>query len=191
MKDFYTNRELSDFQRARTFEGFLTNGLQKFGIVVFFFFGVVLIPPLLMAPCVLRDRRIRFLTLTGAVVVIGLSVNAWLSPHYAAPFAAALYVILLQSMRHLRQWRPGGQPSGLFLVRAIPVICLAMTAVRLYAEPLQLTVARWPAMHMWYGTDPIGLDRARILAELESYPGRQLAIVRDRRRPQSFRRLGL
>jgi len=120
---------------------------------------VVLIPPLLMAPCVLRDHRIRFLTLTGAVVAIGLSVNAWLSPHYVAPFAGALYVILLQSMRHLRQWRPGGQPSGLFLVRAIPVICLAMTAVRLCAEPLQLTVARWPAMHMWYGTDPVGLDR--------------------------------
>ncbi len=31
---------------------------------------------------------------------------------------------------------------------------------------------------MWYGTQPLGLPRARVLAELESYPGPQLAIVR-------------
>jgi hypothetical protein len=31
---------------------------------------------------------------------------------------------------------------------------------------------------MWYGTEPVGLPRAHILAELERYAGPQLAIVR-------------
>jgi hypothetical protein len=31
---------------------------------------------------------------------------------------------------------------------------------------------------MWYGTEPLGLPRAHVLSELESYPGSQLAIVR-------------
>jgi hypothetical protein len=32
---------------------------------------------------------------------------------------------------------------------------------------------------MWYGTFPNGLPRARVLAQLETYPGPQLAIVRN------------
>jgi hypothetical protein len=132
----------------------------------------------MMLPWVLRDRRVRFLILTGCVVGFGLSLNAWLSPHYVAPFTAGLYVILLQAMRHLRLWRPGGQPSGLFLVRAAAVICLALVVVRSFASPLKISVGRWPAAFMWYGTEPVGLDRARVQTQLESYPGRQLAIVR-------------
>jgi hypothetical protein len=31
---------------------------------------------------------------------------------------------------------------------------------------------------MWYGTEPLGLPRARIAAQLEKYSGKQLAIVR-------------
>jgi len=178
MRDFYTKWELSEFESARTLPGFLSRTGQKLGIVVSFFFGIALLAPLIMLPRVYRDRRVRFVIVTGVVVALGLSVNAWLFPHYLAPFAGGVYVIFLQAMRHLRHWRPAGQPSGLFLARAIPVICVALVGARLYAEPLKLTIGRWPAAFTWCGTDPIGLDRARALATLESYPGRQLAIVR-------------
>jgi len=144
--------------------------------VVFFFFGFVLLPPLIMLPRVFRDRRLRFLIATGAIFGIGLSLNAWLFPHYLAPFACALYAILLQAMRHLRVWRPGCRPLGLALVRVIPVVCLILAGLRLYAEPLNLSIPRWPAM--WYGMEPPGLPRAHVLAELERRPGLQLAIVR-------------
>ena len=178
MRDFYTNWELSYFDYSRTASGFVKRSLQKLGIILFFFFGAALLAPLIMLPRVFRDRRIRFLLLTGGVVVFGLSVNAWLFPHYVAPFAGALYVLLIQSMRRLRQWRPFGQPSGLFLVRAIPVICLILVAVRAYAKPLHLSIGRWPTMFTWSGTEQVGLDRARVATKLESYPGGQLAIVR-------------
>jgi len=176
-RDFYT-WELETFQSARTVAGFLDRIINKLGIVVFFFCGIALMAPMMMLPWALRDRRVRFLIVAGGVYGAGLSGNAWLFPHYVAPFAGGLYVILLQAMRHLRLWRPGRQPSGLFLVRAIPVICLALAALRLCAGPLGVTVGRWPTMFMWYGTDPVGRDRAGILAKLESFPGGQLAIVR-------------
>ena len=171
-RDFYVGWELADFEHARTPAGFAEQTVKKLGVVVSFFFGVALVVPLMMLPWVLRDRRVRFLILTGCVVGAGLSLNAWLFPHYAAPFAAALYVILLQSMRHLRLWRPGGQASGLFLVRALPAICLALVIVRLSAAPLNISIGRWPSVYTWYGTEAAGLDHAQVQKQLESLSGR-------------------
>jgi hypothetical protein len=176
MRDFYSGWEMKDFLYAGTPSGFLNVVVKKMGIVVFFFFGMVLLPPLIMAPRVLRDRRTRFLLVAGAVFGTGLSLNAWLFPHYVAPFACGLYAILLQAMRHLRVWRPGTRPFGLAVVRIIPLVCLILAGLRLYAEPLGLSVTGGP--YMWYGTQALGLPRAYVTAELEGYSGPQLAIVR-------------
>jgi hypothetical protein len=176
MREFYSKWEMGDFLYARTPAGFVHGAAQKLGIVLFFFFGIALYPPLILFPRVLRDRRMRFLVAAGALYGAGLSVNAWLFPHYVAPFTCALYAILLQAMRHLRVWRPGNQPLGLALVRIIPVVCLMLVGLRLWSEPLHLSIPRWPAM--WYGTAPLGLPRAHVVAQLEGYPGAQLAIVR-------------
>jgi hypothetical protein len=176
MREFYSKWEMGDFLYARTLTGFLHDTAQKLGIVLFFFFGIALLPPLILLPRVFRDRRTRFLLAAGAFYGVGLSVNAWLFPHYLAPFTCALYAILLQAMRHLRRWRPGNQPSGLALVRIIPVVCLLLVGLRLCSGPLHLSIPRWPTM--WYGTAPLGLPRAQVVAQLEAYVGPQLAIVR-------------
>jgi hypothetical protein len=176
MREFYSTWEMGDFLYGRTFTGFLLGTAKKIGTVLCFFFGILLLPPLVMLPYVLRDRRIRFIVAAGAVFGLGLGVNVWLFPHYVAPFTCAIYAILLQAMRHLRLWRPANQPSGLALVRVIPLMCLLLAGVRLYASPLNLFTPRWPTM--WYGTEPYGLPRAHVLAELERYSGPQLAIVR-------------
>ena len=176
MRDFYSRWEMGDFLYARTLTGFLHGEAKKLGTVLLFFFGVALLPPLIMLPQVFRDRRVRFLVAAGTVFGVGLSLNAWLFPRYVGPFACALYSILLQAMRHLRVWRPGGQPRGLALVRVIPLVCLMLAGLRLFAVPLNLSIPRWPTM--WYGTEPPGLPRARVLAELQGHPGPQLAIVR-------------
>jgi hypothetical protein len=65
---------------------------------------------------------------------------------------------------------------GLALVRVLPLVCVLLAGLRVYSEPLKLSLPRWPTM--WYGTEPFGLPRARVLAQLNGYPGRQLAIVR-------------
>jgi hypothetical protein len=176
MREFYSKWEMGDFLYARTLTGFLRRTAQKLGIVLCFFFGMALLPPLILLPRVLRDRRTRFLVAAGVFYGAGLSVNAWLFPHYVAPFTCALYAILLQSMRHLRVWRAGNQPVGLALVRIIPVVCLTLVGLRLCSAPLHLYLPRWPTM--WYGTAPLGLPRAHVATQLEDHAGPQLAIVR-------------
>ena len=70
----------------------------------------------------------------------------------------------------------GGRPVGLALVRYAPLVCLMLAGIRIYAEPLGLAIHRWPSM--WYGTEPLGLPRAKVAAQLAANPGKQLAIVR-------------
>ena len=176
MKDFYANLELADFRANRSLGGFIARTFQKAGVLMCFFFGAVLMVPLIMIRRVLLDTRVRLVVVTGIFSGLGLLANYGFFPHYAAPFTVGLYVILMQAMRHLRYWRPEGQPVGLFLVRALPVACLGLVIVRLCAGPLGLTIDRWPSM--WYGTEPLGMPRASVSATLETYPGRQLAIVR-------------
>ena len=176
MREFYSKWELGDFLYAKTPAGFVSRTAQKLGIVLFFFFGPALFAPLIMLPWVVRDRRVRFLIAAGGVLTLGLSVNAWLSAHYVAPFVGGLFVMLLTAMRHLRAWRPGQRGCGVALVRTIPVVCLLLAGLRVFAAPLGIAIPRWPTM--WYGTEPLGLPRAHVLAELEGYPGKQLAIVR-------------
>jgi hypothetical protein len=176
MREFYVDLQLKEFKDAQTPTGFLQATAKKLGIALFFFFGIVLFAPLIMFARVIRDRRVRFLLWTCAFFAVGLSANAWLFTHYAAPITSALYVLILQAMRHLRIWRPGGRPSGLFLVRATPAKCLALIVVRLAAAPLHLSISRAP--NMWYGPEPLGLPRTEVLSRLETETGGQLAIVR-------------
>jgi len=172
MHDFFQIREMHDFLLARTLHGFIDKTVQKFATAVLFFFGVALLIPLIMLPRLFRDTRVRYLLVAGGVFGLGLGVNAWFFPHYAAPFTGAVYVLLLQSMRHLRQ----SKPIGLALVRYAPLVCLLLAGIRVYAEPLGLAIDRWPSM--WYGTSPLGLARAKVAAQLEAIPGKQLAIIR-------------
>jgi hypothetical protein len=176
MHDFFQIWEMHDFRLARTLHGFIDKTVQKFATAVLFFFGVALLIPLVMLPRLFRDTRVQYLLVGGAVFGLGLCMNAWFFPHYAAPFTAAIYVLLLQCMRHLRLYRIGARPVGLALVRFLPLACLMLAGCRIYAEPLGLAIQRWPSM--WYGTSPLGLARARVAAQLEANPGKQLAIVR-------------
>ena len=176
MRDFYQTWEMDDFRFARTMRGYVAITAQKMATGLFFFLGFALIVPLVMLWRVLKDRRVRFVVVTAVVFGAGLAMNAWFFPHYAAPLTGAIYVVLLQCMRHLRQWRPGGSPIGLGLVRFAPLVCLLLAGVRTYAEPLGIEIHRWPTM--WYGTEALGLPRAQVAAQLDVMPGRQLAIVR-------------
>jgi hypothetical protein len=163
MRDFYVEWELPVFERARTVQGFFSGMATKLGMVLYFFFGAILTIPLFMLPAVLCDRRMRFLLWTGGFYAVGLLANAFSVPHYFAPATALFYAVLLQAMRHLRQWRHGTQQPGLFLVRCIPVLCVMLSVIHIAWIPL---------------TSTAGPVRAKIQQQLETIPGRQLAIVR-------------
>jgi hypothetical protein len=176
MRNFYINWEMKDYNEARTPGGFVNHTVQKAGIVLFFVFGVTLLTPLIMVRRVLKDRRLRYIVVAGTIFAAGLTTNVWLFPHYIAPFAAGFYAILIQAMRHLGCWRPNGQPTGRALTRMTVIACILLAGLRIAGGPLNLTTPRWPSM--WYGTEPFGLPRAIVAAELAKRPGKQLAIVR-------------
>jgi hypothetical protein len=175
LRDFYSGWELQVFVDDRRHP--LRAMASRLTRMDLFFLGFALLPVLIMLPRALRDRRIRFLSVAGTFYALGLFVETWFNPHYAAPFVAGGYAILLQCMRHLRFWRPAGKPSGLFLVRMTPVLCLVLCALRLSAGPLHIKLNGYP-MLAWYGTPPTGLARAAVAAQLRALPGRQIAIVR-------------
>jgi hypothetical protein len=177
MRNFYTGWELETFRdETGSIAGFLSESGRKLLEAGSFYLDFTLIPPLVMLPSALRDRRIRLLAVTGIVFAVGLGIGTFFIVHYLAPATALLLALLLQSMRHLRV----RGLSGLALVRWIPAACVLLVMARICAQPLHIELAA-PLQQTgtWAGGTPsAGMERARVLARLEKQPGDQLAIVR-------------
>jgi hypothetical protein len=181
MRKFYERNELDVYQKIHSLSGFVPQTLLKVSRGILFYAGIALLIPLIMLRRVFLDRRIRFLLVCVLVLAAGQLVEIFLVPHYLAPFTAAFYAIGLQAMRHLRLWKPGDQPVGRVLVRLTMTLCVFLTAVRLFAEPLHLDLPVWPAIGIfeWYGLSiESGAARAKIEADLAQQPGKALVIVR-------------
>jgi hypothetical protein len=177
MREFYVGWELTKFEEAKTPLGLAKNTAGKAMAFWMFFLGPAFTLPLLFLPWIWKDRRVRPLMIIGGVFLLGLSVNTWFYPHYAAPITGLIYAIVLQGLRHLRVWRWHERSTGLLLARGVPVLCLLMVLLRVCAQPLSFYMPPdWPMT--WYYTRPGNTARARIEARLEQEPGLQLALVR-------------
>jgi hypothetical protein len=175
MRRYYATQSAVQFLRIKTFGGFLRETCRKIGNAATFFFAAALLPPLIMLPKVLTDRRLRSLLVIGAVTCLGLACNAWLFPHYAAPLTGIVYAVLIQCLRHLRTVKVMGEPAGRFVVRMTAVVCLLAAGFRVAAQPLHIRVEGLP--YLWYGTEPVGLERARVASDMSLRPGKHLLIV--------------
>jgi hypothetical protein len=181
IRDFYSQDELISFRKFQSPSGFLLITLEKPLRALLFFAGAALLPPLLMLRRVFLDRRTRFLLVCVLIGAGGALFEAWTIPHHFAGIAPAIYALGLQAMRHLRQWKPGGQPVGSALLRLSVALCVLLAIIRLGAEPLHLELSTWPGggwASTWFGPGQFGAPRALVEARLEQLPGRQLAIVR-------------
>jgi hypothetical protein len=190
MRRFYEETELKISSRTRSVSGFLSTKGNMACVILLFFTGFALLPPLIMLRRVLLDRRIRFLVQCVLVMAVGMAVQVFLLPHYLAPFTAAFYAIGLQAMRHLRLWKVENRPVGLMLVRLLVTVCLLiMPGLRLFTGPLHLALPQYPATAWnlaWYGPDRFGTERARVESDLKQLPGKQLVIVRYSARHNPF-----
>jgi hypothetical protein len=181
MRRFYVSYEASFYKRVHSVSGFIPQTLIKALAGLLFFTGFALLPPLFMVRRVLLDRRVRLLVYSVALLAAGLTIEVFVLPHYLAPFTAAFYALGLQAMRHLRQWKPGGQTAGIAITRFIVTICVAMAVLRLFDRPLHISIPEWPVSSWndaWYGPDHFGVERASIQSRLQQLPGNQLVIVR-------------
>jgi hypothetical protein len=179
MGEFYRRYEQDFYEReVRSARGLITTKIAFAAALIGFYLGPALLLPLLLFPRALWDRRIRFLVLAVAVGLIGLAVEVFFIPHYAAPLTAIILALVVQALRHLRVWRWNGRPAGLFLVRTLPLAYAGALAIRLLAPGLGLPVTE--TSFWWLRLEPSerGLERADVLAGLERIPGQHLVLVR-------------
>jgi hypothetical protein len=171
IRDFYTETEFEYFKLGHSISGILLQLATKINMIWVFYFGPVLTLPLFFLHRVLRDRRIRFLVIAGAVGLASSALVVFFNIHYVAAIAPVMLAVLVQGMRHLRTWRFEGKPSGQFLVRAIVVICILMI-------PVQVRIlGAVPAPGSWAA---IGPERVTLESHLQSLPGPHLVLVRYR-----------
>jgi hypothetical protein len=119
------------------------------------------------------------------LLVLGLSLAAIVPethfyPHYVAALTCVFFALVLLVMRHLRSWQWRGKPTGLFLVRSVPVVTLALLLLRVSASPLHLQMSKLGLWTPWFSTGrwTSTTGRRDILSELQRKPGRQLVLVR-------------
>ncbi len=169
MRDFY-RWELRMFQKSHTFSGYLRRAAEESMAGWQFYLGPLLTVPLLALPRVIRMRKMRLPLLICAAIFAAMAVETWNRPDYFSPATCALYLVIVQGIRHLQHWSPAGRPLGPALVRSIPVLAFAMFALRLAA-----TAVHVPIEPAWPRDD---LRRANVLRQLQQTPGQQLVIVR-------------
>jgi hypothetical protein len=190
MQDFYHNNVMGTYLESRSIIGLAKMDLAKLLELWSFYLGPALTVPLLLALAFLPygfswkdvSEETRLLLLTCGAVTAASMLPITFLPHFLAPVACAALALVLHALRHIRsqQWR--GQPTGLFISRAVPLVCILMLALRVGAKPLHLPEPdRWlapAAFPTWCTLAPTNLERAATLAELQQNPGRQLAVVR-------------
>jgi hypothetical protein len=168
LRDYY-RWELDQFNQDRTFKGFLRSSVAKFTEWWQLYLGPTLTLPLLALPWAAFDRRIRLPLLILACLFLAFTAQTWTLPHYFAPATAALYLVVMQCLRHLYLWRWKGRPVGVSLVPMIPLLGCALILVRVGAVLAHATIEpTWPRGN---------LDRVAIAQELSRLPNKQLVVV--------------
>jgi hypothetical protein len=168
MRDYYLwIRE--EFEKNFTLKGYLWSAAQKASSWWQFYLGPLLTVPLLALPWVVGQKKIRLPVAICATLFAGFAIETWTLPHYFSPAVGALYIILIQCLRHLWQWRPENRQIGPALVRAIPVLACAMIFIRITTAAVHIQIEpAWPRGN---------LDRAEIMRNLDKKPGKQLVLV--------------
>jgi MFS family permease len=170
MRRFYADWELSHDLKTRTLRGLAQEEWSKLITLWWFFLGPVLPLALLALPRIVRDRRMKLLLITAIVTLAGIAVEAWHQPHYFAPMTCVIYAIVIQGLRHLRQWRRSGAKLGRALVPIVGIACLAVCLFSIRVE--YLGVPRDPDIYPWHW------QRAGILERLRHAGGQHLVVVR-------------
>jgi hypothetical protein len=124
------SRARETYERVRSWRLFVDRPLDWLTLLRFYYGNLIwLLPLVVFMPFLWRSRRTRFATILVTAIGAASLIEVWWYPHYAAPFTAALLILVAQSMRYLRQWNYGGRQPGRFLVSAMPVaVLLVMVA---------------------------------------------------------------
>lgn len=181
MHKFYCEDELKLRDLLPQHMRFVTNPLCNLASNTMFYCAFGLLPCLFLLRRVLKDGRIRWITLALPVWILGYAVGNFVIPHYTAPFACVVYLLLVQAIRHMRWIKDRNQIAGRALVRYLAVATLLIVGLRIFAEPLNLAPPAFPVggwATWWTGPGSYGAEREQVKNELKKMPGKQLVILR-------------
>lgn len=167
MKDFHADWALDYYLSQQTFSGWLRMAIWKVVSLWVYFIGILFTPFLLVAwPKMWRRRRVKFALGVWALLLAALLAETWKSwPHYAAPAMPLAILLIVESLRQARLCRWRGRPVGRTLVGAVLPLLL-LSSITSFALAQHYKISGW---HQ---------DRARLLRDLETTPGRHLVMVR-------------
>jgi len=171
MYDFY-RQERNYYSQLRTIKGWVYSSIKKIVKFCFFYFGIIFSPFIIymtVSRTVSRQWNVMFPLGICALMMAALLAVTWSLPHYAAPVACLVFLLVVESLRQARRliWR--GKPIGKRLVRGVLPMYLVSA------------ILSFPVAHHLQQKQPLvawSMDRARILWELEQDNERHLVIVR-------------
>lgn len=184
MHDYYTGFAVPYFMATRSLSGLCILVRRMLTFTWLFYLGPVFLLPFLTAAVAAPygfswkhfDPGTRFLLVATGTSTAGLALEVIFVPHHAAPMTCLIIALVLLAMRYGQSWQWRGKPTGLALMRAVPLICVALLVLRATATPLHLPLPDWwPPI--WCSPGDQMLDRAHILSQLQDSPGRHLVIV--------------
>ena len=170
-------------KQARAQRGFRGH-FNRIYLAMTFYLGPALLLPFLALLFTVRNKSVWRDLLPRARPLAVLLLTAWIGEgmveyynvHYSAPILGLIIALVLLAMQALRRWNQ----SGVFLSRAILVICVLVFALRVVAAPLHISI-RQIHPYGWYQPQKLPRGwayRAPVEKELEKIPGNHLVIVR-------------
>jgi hypothetical protein len=169
--------QLKAHERRTSVKGLILATAGKLRSFWVFYIGVPLTIPLIFLPRIWRARN-RGIAAFALFIVLGCCNLTYFAyfPHYSAAVALAIYVVLFDCLRELRS----RGPAGLFLSRALPLICavglLVPMAGRLVQPFLPRDVSRLSAL--WDSEFASPMSREKFTPSLNAASKRHLVLVR-------------
>jgi hypothetical protein len=171
----YRNAQFEDFYNGWERENYSTDweSIRRVSWEKLFRCGITYFwPGLLLAlpavPFALRDRKMRLPLISVILTLLGVAVVIWSNAHYAAPLTCALYLLVVQTIRHLRTMRIRARPVGLALSRAVVLLLVLDTGINVGRGVCD--TLRWPCEG--------DVSRQAIADKLAATPGKHLIMVR-------------
>ena len=160
-------RDMQEFRKQRSIQGFFEAARTKFVAIWGFYVGISLTIPLLVLPLLFKNPWTRFALFVCALSLGVMFFETWLFPHYAAPIAPLLFLVLTECVAALWAWRWAGLPVGRGLVALVVLFHLALIGFAIAHRPTYIATRQ-----------PWALARQQILQRLGHDGHNHLVIVR-------------
>jgi hypothetical protein len=164
IRSYHLDWAVPAYEHERTFEGYLHELARRIRSFAGFYLGPFLLVALAALPWSWRKSALRFPFTCLAATACALAVTTWFQPHYAAPAASLVFLIVTDGLRRLRLCRWHGKRVGATLVATLPFFYAALFLCYLVLPRANLET--WP------------FERAELLARLEKEGGTHLIVVR-------------